>query len=233
MPAEILNVFAPHFPQFWPKHSDAIKDLVGLEKTLIYYYWVDSYWVHTDGPVTVRQNTTLYLRSKDVTDCLDGPRDLGNLRQLYLVVQLSNLWYCELSDSDEDDNTVSMPKSRIIKVEDSAESMSANSSSSSSTQNKTNSFPTQYFCDMDRGFRAMSSIAGNMGARFKQAFNAQTFNSLTYYDNLHLWEMFSADERNLAISKGTTAEGEWLYNVRLVKAPQRYKVYQQAKKSKA
>ncbi|KAJ7168258.1 hypothetical protein C8R43DRAFT_1121430 [Mycena crocata] len=240
MPAEILNVFAPHFPQFWPKHSDAIKDLVGLEKTLIYYYWADSYWVRTDGPVTVRQNTTLYLRSKDVTDCLDGPSSSKRklsfdnttpsspsplrmprfeesspsrpiIKPLVLVSSaLEDV--IELSDSDEDDNTVSMPKSRIIKVEDSAESMSANSSSSSSTQNKTNSFPTLYFCDMDRGFRAMSSIAGNMGARFKQAFNAQTFNSSTYYDNLHLWEMFSADERNFAISKGTTAEGEWLYN---------------------
>ncbi|KAJ6621197.1 hypothetical protein B0H10DRAFT_1945559 [Mycena sp. CBHHK59/15] len=72
-PAETFAVSAPFFPLFHPKDSPLIVALVGTKDTNSYSYWTGSRWIRTDGPVNVKLNVSLNLRSLDVTFCLDGP----------------------------------------------------------------------------------------------------------------------------------------------------------------
>ncbi|KAJ6495426.1 hypothetical protein C8R45DRAFT_927332 [Mycena sanguinolenta] len=72
--AEVFIVQAPGFPHFHPKDCLAITDFLGGEvKAQMFAYWSGQHWIRTDLPVTVKYNTPLYLRSSNVTHCVDGP----------------------------------------------------------------------------------------------------------------------------------------------------------------
>jgi hypothetical protein len=71
--AELFSVIASHFPLFHPRDSPPIVAFVGEVNTHSYVYWNGSKWMRTDAPVTVKARTPLFLRSHNVTVCLNGP----------------------------------------------------------------------------------------------------------------------------------------------------------------
>ncbi|KAJ6447801.1 hypothetical protein DFH09DRAFT_1118950 [Mycena vulgaris] len=83
-PAEVFSVHAPHFPLFHPQHCSPMINFVGEANTRNYAYWSDTRWMRTDGPVPVKIGTPLYLKSCDVTVCVDGPVVATTKRKLSL-----------------------------------------------------------------------------------------------------------------------------------------------------
>jgi hypothetical protein len=71
--AELFSVVTSHFPLFHPHDSPPIIAFVGEVNTHSYVYWNRLKWMCTDAPVTVKAHTLLFLRSHNVTVCLNGP----------------------------------------------------------------------------------------------------------------------------------------------------------------
>ncbi|KAJ7658298.1 hypothetical protein DFH06DRAFT_1131292 [Mycena polygramma] len=72
--AEVFDISVPHFPFFHPKDSTALVKFVGSQADVLdYAYWSGTRWTRTDIAVTVTGKTPLYLRSLNVSNCIDGP----------------------------------------------------------------------------------------------------------------------------------------------------------------
>ncbi|KAJ7225290.1 hypothetical protein GGX14DRAFT_556091 [Mycena pura] len=85
--AEVFMLQAPHFPYFHPKDCSAIATFVGGEAKLQNYsYWAETKWIQTDLAVTIKPRTPVYLRSSNVTVCLDGPTSSPSKRKLSITV---------------------------------------------------------------------------------------------------------------------------------------------------
>ncbi|KAJ7739050.1 hypothetical protein DFH07DRAFT_778844 [Mycena maculata] len=222
--AENFYVITIHFPYFHPKDSAPIVKFVGEANTLIYSYWTGSKWMRTDAAIPVKAGLPVFMRSADVTDCLDGPtavaskrprsfssesqrtptpktRRLNNLEDLQLVPD------CQpgLGSSPNDDLIYIPPQTDKAKkpsdvcqlhglVIPSTNDFYSDEPTASQSQK---SWPAhQYAVDMDAGFRAIGQSKGPVSARFQAAFKVP-FKSATYYDNLAYWNGLSPEVQAL------------------------------------
>ncbi|KAJ7675966.1 hypothetical protein DFH06DRAFT_1318106 [Mycena polygramma] len=233
--AEVFDISVPHFPFFHPKDSTALVKFVGSQADVLdYAYWSGTRWTRTDIAVTVTGKTPLYLRSLNVSNCIDGPVApvTPAKRKLSVVAGWSNSpspqpssqdhrptgisplvfpkpvqAFDDIIDisSDEDDSPV--PR-KVIKSEPLDTVFSGSSSKSK--------WPLPYFCDMHKGFTAMAaSIAG--GGVVPDTFTAvfkMLFVRATYYENVAKWERLTREERVAAADKGRTPAGKWRYVVK-------------------
>ncbi|KAJ6563800.1 hypothetical protein B0H19DRAFT_1067416 [Mycena capillaripes] len=215
MPAESFIVQAAGFPLFHPKDCPAVVDFLGGEvKVQTYAYWSGTVWIRTDLPVTIKANTPLYLRSTNVTVCLNGPTTsaptTSTKRKHSLTVADSSpspqrpRIIHDLTSDNEEDQSVVITVASPIKIETQAVDVFCQKSSGSSPSKK--SWPLKYFCDMHTGFTRISdSSARTTALKFEEAFE-QPFVKATYYENFGKWKSLSADAQMQAVAHGCTPE---------------------------
>ncbi|KAJ7640111.1 hypothetical protein B0H17DRAFT_1149114 [Mycena rosella] len=175
---------------------------------LNFAFWSGTKWMRTDSAVTVQAGCPLYLRSSDVTVCLEGPVPLVK-RKLSIPSGPSD----HPSAQTQSLHTVII-EPFVLQVSDNQDAGSSDIIIDATTPSPSPTkvlWPLQYACDMEHGFRAMKNASGIMPVKFKAAFPGATFTSTTYYDNFNKWQALSVEVRISAISVGRVPEGEWIY----------------------
>ncbi|KAJ7780345.1 hypothetical protein B0H14DRAFT_2961425 [Mycena olivaceomarginata] len=229
--AELFSVIASHFPLFHPRDSPPIVAFVGEVNTHSYVYWNGSKWMRTDAPVTVKARTPLFLRSHNVTVCLNGPSVSPAKRKLSFSLEtpespspqrirrtetpVAGPTQYRIQDNDIIDLTLGGEEDvflgpKTINSEDGTRpGLSTRRTSPVSSSPK--KWPaSRYACDIQQGFAAMVTSPGTVAQKFQHAFKVD-FKSATYYENFGNWSAIGEDAQIDAVSKGRTPEGEWHY----------------------
>ncbi|KAJ7779534.1 hypothetical protein B0H14DRAFT_325233 [Mycena olivaceomarginata] len=229
--AELFSVIASHFPLFHPRDSPPIVAFVGEVNTHSYVYWNGSKWMRTDAPVTVKARTPLFLRSHNVTVCLNGPSVSPAKRKLSFSLEtpespspqrirrtetpVAGPTQYRIQDNDIIDLTLGGEEDvflgpKTINSEDGTRpGLSTRRTSPVSSSPK--KWPAgRYACDVQQGFAAMVTYPGTVAQKFQHAFKVD-FKSATYYENFGNWSAIGEDAQIDAVSKGRTPEGEWHY----------------------
>ncbi|KAJ6561102.1 hypothetical protein DFH09DRAFT_1083080 [Mycena vulgaris] len=187
----LMAVPAPGFPWWHPKESQAVRERVQLPCEVYEYLELttsieftleeDDRWILTPGPIRVKPDCTLYLRSPGVTVCpglraqpqkkhplsrdapvTPTPKDIKN-KSLPEPAQ-KRRQVIELSDSEDD---LDLPPQPVFSLSQSA-------------------WPLMYACDMDLGFKQMVALDGKPSIHFKDVFGSD-WHSSTYSDNVPAW----------------------------------------------
>ncbi|KAJ7778062.1 hypothetical protein B0H14DRAFT_2963189 [Mycena olivaceomarginata] len=226
--AELFSVITSHFPLFHPRDSPPIVAFVGEVNTHSYVYWNGSKWMRTDAPVTVKARTPLFLRSHNVTVCLNGLSVSPAKRKLSFSLETPEspspqrirrtetpaagpIQY-RIQDNDIIDLTLGgeedifLGPKTINSEDDTRPGLSTCRTSPVSSSPK--KWPAgRYACDIQQGFAAMVTYPGTVAQKFQHAFKVD-FKSATYYENFGNWSAIGEDAQIDAVSKGRTPEGD-------------------------
>ncbi|KAJ7710169.1 hypothetical protein B0H16DRAFT_1480739 [Mycena metata] len=210
--AEVFLVAAPNFPFFHPRDAPVIVDFLGGEAAAQNYaYWSpDKRWMRTNLPITIKVNTPLFLRSPNVTVCLDGPTSTPVKRKLSLTT---------------DDITPATQRARFQNISPIEPLVFAlGTATSPQGSSRVTTPPDSDVIDLSQDDETSvpslkeeildvftKKSAGTVPLKFKDGFDNRTFVSATYYENVGKWRSLSREAQKEAVAKGRTPEGEWLY----------------------
>ncbi|KAJ7691273.1 hypothetical protein B0H17DRAFT_1133803 [Mycena rosella] len=209
---------------WWAKVCDALRfylllnrftldrPLIGEMNTRNFSFWDGQWWKLTDAAVTVRIGIPVYLRSCDVTVCLDGPTAPMKRKHSLVFdsppstpIQRFQVIEPLVFDVPETQKRKKLDVKDLTSDNENDVFQTTGSSRSSNTK-QLNLRQLRLLC-----FHAMTAqSSGTIAVKFKAAFNTD-FTSTTFYDNLNKWKVLSSEVPHQIVTLGRVQEMEWVY----------------------
>ncbi|KAJ6545107.1 hypothetical protein DFH09DRAFT_1282210 [Mycena vulgaris] len=210
----LLAVPAPSFPWFHPKDCQALRDRVGLPCDVYEYLQLstpieftleeDDSWILTPGPIRVKPDITLYLRSPNVTVCSElrgGSHSQKHKRALSIEPPSTPTPITRNKNTRSTSPGPSTKKSKIV-------ILNPPLSLADAPAGRRSAWPLLFACDMDMGFKKIAAMPGTPASNFTAVFGSE-WHSSTFSESFRAWRNAPKPGLAAAIRCGRASGGEW------------------------